>query len=349
MNCKSMIITLGPPHDRPWWWNQISDLDAVEFLDYRRLSVGHATSPQMGLGDLPTLVPAIWRLLRHAKRTGIRYVFTFESDVSCFLVGLMQRIPACRGPRHVILQYITREPGTGWRSKLRVYAVRSILNSVWMFVCSSNVETDFYARVFGWRRNKLVFVPLFTDARLTRVETGETTPPYAIAAGRTHRDYRSLLMAIENTGIPTEIVCGRRGVGVDRVPQEARVTVELGYETLLERLARARVVVLPLQERRISAGQSVLLQAMSMGKPVIATRTAGTEDYLVDNVTGILVPPNNPAAIRRALHHLWSCPADRARLGSAARQAVLDRFLADHYVQEVRKAIDARLSSSQTF
>ncbi|CCE76578.1 glycosyltransferase [Clavibacter nebraskensis] len=63
----------------------------------------------------------------------------------------------------------------------------------------------------------------------------------------------------------------------------------------------------------------VPLEAMASGVPVVASAVGGLTDSVVDGVTGILVPPRDPAAIADALGELRADPARRRRLGRAGR------------------------------
>jgi glycosyltransferase involved in cell wall biosynthesis len=65
---------------------------------------------------------------------------------------------------------------------------------------------------------------------------------------------------------------------------------------------------------------------MSLGKPVVASRIAGTPEQIVDGVTGILVPPGDPAALAVALGALAGEPDVRARMGDAGRERFAERF-----------------------
>jgi len=71
---------------------------------------------------------------------------------------------------------------------------------------------------------------------------------------------------------------------------------------------------------------NVLLEAAAMRVPVVATRIPGCIDAVVEDVTGLLVPPRNAAALADALGRLLDSPALRRRLGEAARQRVLRDF-----------------------
>jgi len=63
----------------------------------------------------------------------------------------------------------------------------------------------------------------------------------------------------------------------------------------------------------------VPLEAMASGVPVVASAVGGLTDSVVDGVTGILVPPRDPAAIADALGELLADPARRLALGRAGR------------------------------
>jgi glycosyltransferase involved in cell wall biosynthesis len=64
----------------------------------------------------------------------------------------------------------------------------------------------------------------------------------------------------------------------------------------------------------------VALEAMYMGKPVIAARSGGLSDVVVDGETGFLVPPGDPQALRNAIQVLLDDPTRRADMGAMAKQ-----------------------------
>ena len=69
-----------------------------------------------------------------------------------------------------------------------------------------------------------------------------------------------------------------------------------------------------------------VLEAMASGIPVVATAVGGTPELLDHGRCGILVPPDDAAALADALSRLLQDPAGRHALTSAARQRVLDRY-----------------------
>jgi glycosyltransferase involved in cell wall biosynthesis len=62
---------------------------------------------------------------------------------------------------------------------------------------------------------------------------------------------------------------------------------------------------------------------MSMGKPVIATRMGGLTDIVADGETGVLVPPNNPQALRDAIQGLLDAPQQQELMGNRAKQRIV--------------------------
>lgn len=70
----------------------------------------------------------------------------------------------------------------------------------------------------------------------------------------------------------------------------------------------------------------VVLEAMALGRPVIATRTRGPEELIEHGRTGLLVAPGDDAGLADEILSLAADPDARARLGSAARELVERRY-----------------------
>ncbi|MBC7580453.1 MAG: glycosyltransferase family 4 protein, partial [Tardiphaga sp.] len=72
-----------------------------------------------------------------------------------------------------------------------------------------------------------------------------------------------------------------------------------------------------------------LIEAMSVGAALVATRAGAAEIAVEDGVTGVLVPTGDAAALAGALEPLLRDPAAAETMGKRARQRVLDRFSLD--------------------
>ena len=88
--------------------------------------------------------------------------------------------------------------------------------------------------------------------------------------------------------------------------------------------ARSNIVTLPTMYGE--GVPTVLLEAASCGRANVATDMPGCRDIVIHGQTGLIVPPNDPAALAEALEMLISDPRLRGRMGAAARRLVLQKF-----------------------
>lgn len=82
-------------------------------------------------------------------------------------------------------------------------------------------------------------------------------------------------------------------------------------------LAAADLVVVPSLNEGMGR---VLVEAMALGRPVVATRVGGIPAVVVDGETGRLVAPDDPSALARAVNELLKDPGLRQRMGEAGRR-----------------------------
>ncbi|MBM40822.1 MAG: hypothetical protein CL483_02715 [Acidobacteria bacterium] len=85
---------------------------------------------------------------------------------------------------------------------------------------------------------------------------------------------------------------------------------------------------------------SVLLDAMELTQPIVATAAGGIPEVVVDGETGVLVPPRDATALAAAIVRLLRDPERQARLGAAARQRVRASFSVERMVQRILDAYD---------
>lgn len=344
---RSVVLTLGPPLDRPWWWTEIQDDPHLCRLDYHRIVYRGKTSRQIGSAEL---LPVLFVVLREywRIRPTADYIFTFECDLTTFAVAFWQTVLGHRRPRHVVLQFIMREKTAAWTSRAKYSFMRWCFQSLHRIVCSATAEAAYYERVFSWPPGRAVFVPFHTSRTLLATSTVEEEPDLVVSVGRSFRDFSTLVSAVSGAPHRTVIVAGRGGVTQRVDPATVTVLEDVPLVEADQWLRRAPIVVVPLQDTNLSAGQLVLLHAMALGKAVIATRTVGTVDYVEHGVNGILVPPSDPEALRAAIAMLRSTPGLRESLGARARASVEARHLPNHYTRFVREVLSARPPAPRT-
>lgn len=101
------------------------------------------------------------------------------------------------------------------------------------------------------------------------------------------------------------------------------------------------VFVMPVREEPgdIEGFGLVFLEAGACGKPVIGARAGGVTDAIVDGVTGLLVPPDDPAALTAAITGLLSDPKRCAELGRAARERIVRECTWDHAADRIAERL----------
>ena len=131
---------------------------------------------------------------------------------------------------------------------------------------------------------------------------------------------KGLDVAVEAmVGIDATLVVLGEGPERERLEVQAR---ELGVRLLLPGrvgdvasvLRRADVLVHPARWEGFGLA---LLEAMLAGLPVVATRVSSIPEIVADGETGVLVPPDDPEALRTALQHVLAEPGS---LGTAGRE-----------------------------
>ena len=69
-----------------------------------------------------------------------------------------------------------------------------------------------------------------------------------------------------------------------------------------------------------------LLQAMACGLPVIGSRVGGIPEIIVENETGLIIPPKDITALASAIERLLDNPSIGGRIGIAANHAAQELF-----------------------
>ena len=131
----------------------------------------------------------------------------------------------------------------------------------------------------------------------------------------------------------------------DHLDQLRRMIAELGLsqdvvltgEMSDVRPAYAAMDVLVLPSCQPEPFGGVVLEAMAMERPVVATAIGGSLDQVADGVTGILVPPGDPTALADQLERLAGDAGLRRDMGRAGRERLLTRFSFDQMLARFEK------------
>ncbi|MFC1658644.1 glycosyltransferase family 4 protein [Candidatus Omnitrophota bacterium] len=91
----------------------------------------------------------------------------------------------------------------------------------------------------------------------------------------------------------------------------------------------------------------VVLEAMALAKPVVATDIEGLREVVINGSTGILVTPRNPDSLKDAIIHLLKDKVEASRMGIAGRKLVEDKFSLREMVQQHEQFYDTLVTQKR--
>lgn len=262
--------------------------------------------------DLGSLRQA-FRLLRLRRRFDV--VVTMGARAS-LVYGLLCGVLRMAS-KQVMTEVFLDPPRPGflpWRIKTALF--RWISQKSYGILTNSSAEVGLIARRFGIPEARLRFVPMYTtipDPGMRAEQDGSV-----VSIGRTLRDLDTFVEAARYIPALVVVVAGRRDRMPADLPGNVRVFREIPLEQSCDLLARASVAVAPLLPAERSTGQVFIFEAMAMGKPVVATRSIGTVDYLRDGENALLVEPGDAMALAAAVNRLLKDPSLSKCLAEAA-------------------------------
>ena len=168
--------------------------------------------------------------------------------------------------------------------------------------------------------------------------------PLIVSAGLEHRDYPTLLDAID--GLDVDVVIGagspwstdRFDPGRSEPPANVHVD-RFGHCEMRDLFSRADLVVVPVRATTRACGITVVLEASAMERPVVCTGTDGLATYVEDNVSALTAPPGDAKALRGAIERALGDQALCGQLAAQARENVRTRFDQRFFIDAVAEEL----------
>lgn len=213
------------------------------------------------------------------------------------------------------------------------------ISNIDLMVCHSSRQVEIYKKYISCRSIRYAFVPYGASKWETTTVNEPHMGSYIFAGGNAFRDYGVLCDAVSGTGIETRIASSKWTPRRASLPEEVQLLGRLSFPEYKEQIAGARIIVVPLIDCAVSAGQLAITQAMLMGKTIIATDTIGTVDYVVPGEDGFLVPPGEPGPLRSTILSIWSDFQKISDIGERAKETAISKFseelMAERILEEI--------------
>ena len=197
----------------------------------------------------------------------------------------------------------------------------------------SDAQVNYFDKVFVFSRDemsqrdsalqdKFEFLPLPADGDFESIQPAKGN--YIFAGGGAGRDFATLIEAVKGLDVQLKIVTfSPKTLGyAGDLPENCEVHWRMPVQEFLSMMAGALFVVVPLKAGLFPHGHTTVVQALRLGKAIIATQNATVDDYITDGCEGILVPAGDVEAYRAAILRL-------------VNETQLRRSLEDHVVERI--------------
>jgi glycosyltransferase involved in cell wall biosynthesis len=248
-----------------------------------------------------------------------------------------------------VIVYVVNNIAAGYSSPLRWADYpfdRFVATSVTMFVSGSRTAAEALRRILGLESDRVAALPNGIAPRAPDEAPEETRKrlglapdsrvvliPAQLERRKGHRHLLNAFRLLHDRGELENVRLLIAGAG----PEDAalhHIVDELGLARYVRFVppeanwwnlyVPADVVVLPSVSNEDFP--NVVLEAMAMSKPVLASRLAGIPEQVIDGVTGLLVEPGDETALAEALAELLRDPAKRRELGAAGKARFRSMF-----------------------
>jgi glycosyltransferase involved in cell wall biosynthesis len=153
---------------------------------------------------------------------------------------------------------------------------------------------------------------------------------------------KSTPLPYTNMELPLVLI-GRPVTGyLERLPPNVLHLGRWPHSAIMQAWSRCAIALIP--SICPDACPTVAMEAMTMGRPIVASRIGGLTDILVDGQTGLLVPPGDVQRLQEAIQCLLDDVGRRQGMGMIAKQRVV-AFQAKSVVPRIEEVYREVLNS----
>jgi glycosyltransferase involved in cell wall biosynthesis len=262
-------------------------------------------------------------------------LFSNSESISIPLAALLKTVS--RRPAHVLIGHRM----SASKKKPFFQLLHPQMDAILLY---AETQRAYSEQVLGIPSSKLHLMSFHADTRFFHPMPETPVEHRVCSAGLELRDYPTFIEAVRGMDLEVKLAAAspwskRRNETENRELPPNVSARGYNYRELRDLYASSRFVVVPLYETDFQAGVTTILEAMAMGKAVIASKTRGQRDVIEDGSTGIYVPPGDVSAMKRAVEELLASPEKAAAIGANARHAVVSRMSLDIWADRITSVI----------
>lgn len=296
--------------------NWVQNVDILQPVSFKHPVSSRLTSISNYLSEF--YVP----LLASIRRKHFNVVISWQMRIGiCY--GILKRIVhSQKPPVHIIQDFHIDLTQTRGLYRFNLALLKLAIPGIDYFCCTSTEEEAIYSQMFNIPRSRIVFLPL-VESSSNFEEPSRPKKDYIFSFGNSDRDFETLIRAVSNLSIKTYILSQRYQ---SHIPLPENVSIlrdRICEKELIEWIASSRMVVLPLKDYRISAGQISMLEVMALARPLVITENMATKEYAVHQHSALFFKAGSDKELADHIQYLWNHRDSSEQIGQQARQTAL--------------------------
>ncbi len=270
-------------------------------------------------------------ILSHGAQSGI-------------FLALLRKLFRISKPKHILFDIggFNSASEKGFKNTLIRYASRS-LDGV---IIHTSKQRDYYEKHFPWLVSKTQFINFGTNPDYFNLVENLDVQNTILSVGYSKRDWKTLIRAFDDVKDKSVVlkIIGRS----DLILNNQNIILEkyIPINQLIEEIRKCKFVVVPLEYFNYSFGQMTVLQAMSLGKAVIASKVPSLEDYIIDGETGLFYESGNADDLSNKISFLLNNNDLIVKLGVNSRKAIEQKFNEKEMAKEIHNFLNLILNQN---
>ena len=239
----------------------------------------------------------------------------------------------------VIIKNFIYNPKKGFVGKIYYKFLKYIVSSNYidLYICASNKMVDFCALSFNIPKEKFIFLQFGVNDFSKKITNEIDTENFALSIGRSNRDWNFLIKSFKEIDYNLKIICDTLDNNIKTPNVEVLNNVH-GNEALYF-MKRCKFLIISIDKPNIASGDTVLLQAMSLSKPIVITKPSClADDYVIDGYNGLIIN-KDIKELKNAIAKLLNDEKLYKTLSENSRTTYLDKHSLLYYGKKVGNEI----------
>ncbi|MGE5627284.1 MAG: glycosyltransferase [Solirubrobacterales bacterium] len=208
--------------------------------------------------------------------------------------------------------------------KYMTYIVKS--GYIDLFTCTSDTERELYSKMFDLNINKFAFVPwggVINHSQEAQIDETLAKQQFLFSPGRSNRDWDFLINSLKGSEYNLKIACDELE---PKIIDNIEIYNNIHEDKMWKYMKNCFCILISIKDTSVSAGQTVLVQAMQFKKPMIITKSEGlTKDYIINGYNGLIIEKDKDELLK-AIAMLRNCPELYKKITENAYNDYLEKY-----------------------